>query len=245
MQQRLAKLGIVLLFLGGWEILSRVTHLLVFPSLLSLAHYLPSALPRLLLVDANATVQRLLLTYVIGTALGISVGAGLYFLGSLGEGFNPIIDFSRSVPGTAMFPFFLALIGLGTISVLLPATWVVFWITLFTSREELTNAASQRLDYLKRHNADWRFILRHLHLHALARSIFTNARLVISLALAVIVAMEMLAGPNSGLGYFIKIKEETPAYEEMVLGMLVAGIIGYISNSFLRWLESRLLNDVV
>lgn len=242
---RLIKLCVIVLCFGVWEILSRLTHLLVFPGLVTLAHYLPSVLPHLLLVDVNHTLQRVLLAYAIGTVFGISMGACLYSLGSVGKGFDPIIDFSRSVPGTAMFPFFLALIGLGTTSVLLPATWVVFWISLFASREELTNAASQRLNYLKRHNASWWFVLKHLHVHALARSMFTNARLVISLALAVIVAMEMLAGPNSGLGYFIKIKEETPAYEEMVIGILVAGVIGYILNSFLRWLESRLLNDVI
>jgi ABC-type nitrate/sulfonate/bicarbonate transport system permease component len=188
---------------------------------------------------------RVLLAYVVGTGLGILAALALYAIPSFGSAFKPWIDLFRSIPGTIAFPFFLGLLGIkgirGEIAVSMPSLWVVFWITLFSVYRELLVSTSARLQYLREHGASLWFIFRNLHAYVLAKAIFGNARLCVSLALAVLVAMEMYASPNCGLGYYARFEQENNHYEELLVTIILAGGVGWALNKGLEVLEHWLV----
>jgi len=229
------------LILALWQILAWATTSIAFPDLTDILAHAPSALGALLSRHLPASLTRVALAYVAGTLAGAVVGVAMYAVPLLAKTLRGWVDFFRSIPGTITFPFFLAYFGFSEPAVALPSAWVILWITTFATFRELSLARSGRLSYLQRHNASRSFILWHLHLYALSKSIFGNSRLCVSIALAVLVAMEMMAGPNSGVGYFAKMSEETGRYAEMVVAIALSGAVGFILNAVLGWAEHHLV----
>jgi NitT/TauT family transport system permease protein len=190
-------------------------------------------------------MARVLLAYVIGSLLGMLAAVALYAFSPVGLALRPWIDLFRSIPGTIMFPFFLGYLGLrgmrGELAVAMPSLWVVFWVTLFSAYRELGTMTSARVRYLRAHHAGLWFTVRNLHVYVLAKALFGNARLCVSLAIAVLVAMEMLSAPNSGLGYYARFEEENSHYEELFTTIIFTGSVGWILNAGLEAVEERIV----
>ena len=226
-----------------WQLLATGTDSIAFPDVWATVSRGPAALGELLKLHLGATLLRTSCAYLVGTLLGLCLGAVMYGLPALGRALGTWVDLFRSIPGTIMFPFFLGYLGIkgvrGEVALTMPSLWVVFWITVFSTHRELVAAAGQRRRYLLRHGASWSFVLLHLHAYAVGKSVFGNARVCVSLSLAVLVAMEMLAGSNSGLGYYAKLEQEVNHYEEMVVAIALAGFVGLLLNYGLQRLEDR------
>jgi NitT/TauT family transport system permease protein len=224
-----------------WTVVSWSSNSIVIPKVGPFFRHAPGALAQMLHYHLIPTMVRVVAAYVLGTAAGLLVASLMYVARPAEIVVEPWVDFCRSLPSAVVFPFFLAYFGIGQVSVTLPSAWVVFWITVFSTHRELKDAASKRLAYLRRHGAHRWFIMRHLHLYALAKSIFGNARVCVSVALGVLIAMEMLAWSEPGIGAFVKMQQESNRFEEMSLGIAVAGILGYCLNMPLQYLERRLV----
>jgi ABC-type nitrate/sulfonate/bicarbonate transport system permease component len=239
---RLARvsLGIGLLAMA-WQLVAWSTDSMAIPDVPDFIRYGPRALRALITRHIEPTLLRLLAAYVVGTAAGISVGVLLHTAGRFLRGAAGWVDLFRSIPGTIMYPFFLPFAHLGETIVCLPSAWVVFWLAVFTTYRELVGAFSERLRYLQAHRARRAFVYWHLHRFALARSVFGNVRVSVSLSLAVLVAMEMWAGPNTGIGYYARIEQEDSHYVEMLVAILVTGILGLAANGIIKTVERRAL----
>lgn len=231
----------ILIFLLVWEAVASLTSSIAFPDVFRVARYSRPALATILGKHTLPTIGRVCFAYFVGTLMGLSMAWLMYLVPPVGQQLEPWVDFCRSMPGTAIFPFFLAYFGLGQMAASLPSAWVVLWITAFSTHRELVGAASVRLAYLERCGARWIFKMRYLHMYAVAKAVFGNARVCVSLALAVLVGMEMLALPKAGLGFFIKVMQEFNRYEEMMIGVLVTGVAGYLLNRILGFLEKRVI----
>jgi NitT/TauT family transport system permease protein len=76
-------------------------------------------------------------------------------------------------------------------------------------------------------------------------SIIAGLRIGLGVGWIAIVAAEMVIRSPIGLGYFIWNMGELGRYAEMVAGMIVIGVIGYLMNSsillfqkrFIRWVD--------
>ena len=73
---------------------------------------------------------------------------------------------------------------------------------------------------------------------AVFRSVLNGLRLSIGVVWIVLVPCEML-GVNEGLGYFILDTRDRLAYSELMAGILLIGIIGWILDASARALQSH------
>ncbi len=79
------------------------------------------------------------------------------------------------------------------------------------------------------------FIVRILFCFALPY-IFTGLKIGIGMAWMSLIAAELI-GAQSGLGYFIQMNRLLLRIDNVVLGMVLIGLIGYILTKFLTVLE--------
>ena len=85
--------------------------------------------------------------------------------------------------------------------------------------------------------ASRRLVVTHVVLPAALPAVFAGARLSLGVGWVAMVAGE-LVGADTGLGYRIEYFQEFFSMEGVMATIVVIGIIGYMLDALLRWLQS-------
>jgi NitT/TauT family transport system permease protein len=181
---------------------------------------------------AALTLYRLLAGFaaaaIVGVALGIAMGRSRGAEATL----LPLVSIGAPIPGLAYAPLFLLWFGLGdTGSIVLVAFVSLFPIALNTwtgvkAVKEIWVRAAQTM------GADSRRLFRHVILPGAAPYILTGLRLGLAQAWRILVAVEMLAAVQWGLGWLIFGAREFLNTDAMLAGIAVIGVIGLTLEKF-------------
>jgi NitT/TauT family transport system permease protein len=235
-------LGIFIFFL----ILEFVTSLELVP---------PIYLPR-----ASTVIRRMVellqdpkfLKHVLATLHAWAVGLGLAILISVPIGIligtselaykmsSPLIELMRPIPSVALIPLGILLWGQGfpmkVILVAYATTWPILFNTVYGVHDVDPIAVQTARCFGLRQAA----ILRHIALPSAAPFIFTGIRISASIGLIVVIAAELLASADSGIGSFILFVSSGGGQMDSVLaGAAIAGIVGAMINSALGLIDRR------
>lgn len=175
---------------------------------------------------AAETLVRLAAGFAIaalaGVAIGIAMGRSRRAEGLL----LPLVSIGAPIPGLAYAPLFLLWFGLGdTGSIVLVAFVAAFPIiqnswTGVKAVKEIWIRAAQTM------GADGRRLFRHVILPGALPYILTGMRLGLAQAWRILVAVEMLAAVQWGLGWLIFGAREFLNTDAMLAGIAVIGAIG-------------------
>lgn len=187
--------------------------------------------------DLWASLQRVLIGYSISVAIGVVLGIAIGTFASVEAFFEAQIGFLRYIPATALTPVFLLWLGLDEP----PKLWLIIIGTVFFNilmtadvaravPRELLNASytlgAGRITVLRR------VILRHS-----VPGIIDVARINLAAAWLMLVVAEILAA-DKGLAYQVVRAQRFRAVDKMFAILVVFGVIGLISDVFLRWLRN-------
>jgi NitT/TauT family transport system permease protein len=187
--------------------------------------------------DLWASVRRIGVGYSISIALGIVFGIAIGTFASAEAFFEPTFAFVRYIPATALTPLLLLSLGIDErpkVTLIVLGT-VFFNIAMIADvvravPRELLNAActlgAGRVTLLRR------VILRHS-----VPGIIDVARVNLAAAWLMLVVAELLAA-QEGLGYRILRAQRFRGVDTMFAILVVFGLIGLISDLFLRWLRN-------
>jgi len=194
--------------------------------------------------DLWATVYRMLAGFLIASVAGILCGIVLghfrpaYLFSEL------LIDFTRSIPATALFPLFLLFFGVGDRSKIAIVVFPCFFVVLINAIYGVWNAPKTRILMAKSFRASQLQIVSKIIFYDALPQIFAGLRNALSVALILAVVAEMFVGTKNGLGFLIynaKIAYDTP---QMYAVILLLGVLGYTANRGLLWFERRTLHWV-
>jgi ABC-type nitrate/sulfonate/bicarbonate transport system permease component len=187
-----------------------------------------------------ATVQRMLLGWVlaslVGTGLGMLIGSSRVARDYIG----PTLEFIRPLPSSAMIPIAIAFFGLTKSMVLGVVAFGTIWPMLLATIHGFS-AVEPRLIEVARILGLSRFqVIFRISLPSAMPDILAAMRLGLTVALILSVVGEILAF-QGGLGSHIL--EASRAYRspELFAGVIVLGAIGLVSNLTLTAVEARLL----
>lgn len=191
-------------------------------------------------IEVLPTIMRFGVGYLIAIAAGVGFGLIFGLSRTLRLMFEPVLDFFRAMPKTALLPVFIVVIGVGESMkigiVAFGATWPVLLNTIDGVRGvEPTYIEMSRVYRLGRWSRIFRVILP-----AAGPQIFAGARLALAIALILVLVAEMLASTN-GVGYVILQSQQTFAIPEMWAGLIILGMIGYAVNLLFVLCEGRML----
>jgi NitT/TauT family transport system permease protein len=196
------------------------------------------------LLDISYTLIRLLFGFSIGTLLGVSIGILMGYFQRLYDSLEILVDFSRSVPVTALFPLFLLLFGIGDLAKVLISAWSSALIILINTMYGVRHSSRLRLTVAKIMKASKLQLFKTVIFPDALPEIFVGLRTGVSLALIVVVVSEMFLGTRIGLGQLIfnsSLLYETPT---MYAAIVFTGLIGYGINKFFIAIEKRIVHWV-
>ncbi|MBD0415542.1 ABC transporter permease [Oryzicola mucosus] len=191
-------------------------------------------------VKLLATVERMFWGWLIASLIGIALGAAIGTSPRLRAYLAPMLEFLRPLPASAMIPVAIAVLGLSNGMVLaviaFGALWPVLLATIhgFSAVEPRLYEVGRALG-LSRASVIWKIALP-----SASPDILAGMRLGLTVALILSVVCEMIAG-RDGLGNWILLAARSFRAPDLYAGVILLGMLGYITAVALAVLEARLL----
>jgi ABC-type nitrate/sulfonate/bicarbonate transport system permease component len=176
------------------------------------------------------------LAAVIGIAFGILLGRSKHALDYV----DPLIQFGRSIPATALIPVFIVLFKIGTTMRVAVIVFGVIWPILLNTIEGARSVEPMQLDIARVFHLRFVERLRMIFIPAAAPKIFAGLRISLSLSIILMVTSEMV-GATNGIGYFLSDARKGFELPEMWSAIVLLGILGYVLNTTFLWIERHLL----
>jgi sulfonate transport system permease protein len=185
---------------------------------------------------ASTFVLALALATVAGTLTGMALGVS----SRLDRAITPSLDFVATLPGAAIVPVAVLLLGTGRSTAVLIVALAVVWPVLLNTATAMRAIPAVRLEMSRTlglsTGARWRKVV----LPSLAPGILLGVRVASSMALVVTLLVDIL-GTGDGVGRLLVERQQhfdAPAAWGL---LLLIGAFGYLSSAGLAHLERRLL----
>jgi ABC-type nitrate/sulfonate/bicarbonate transport system permease component len=240
---RLAAFVFALALLGLWQVLADSNKIspVFFPSPSRSLHALyESFASGRIWQPLGATLQRMVFGWVFASICGIALGAIIGTSRSLRSYLEPMLEFFRPLPASAIIPPAILLLGLGqTMSVSVIAFGGI-WPVLLGSIHGFKQVDPRLTEVAGSLEMNRLVFLRKIALPSALPDIFAGLRISLAVSLILAVVVEMQAG-QPGLGQNILLAQRTYRSPELYAGIVMLGLIGYLTNLALTFAERHLL----
>lgn len=247
-QQLSRHTGIVLLELtvpavlvAAWWLASSGSTALYFPplssSLSSLWHlWLTAGLGP----DVVPSLEHLALGLLIATAVGTVGGLVLGAAPGIADALAPVLEFLRAMPGVALLPAALLLLGIGPAMQVSVIAYGTVWPILLNTADGVRSVDPVVRDVARSYRIGWASRFLRIVIPAASPQIVAGIRTALSIGITVIVFSEMI-GSTEGIGYQILQAQRSFQIPQMWAGIILLGILGYLLNLAFRLFERLVL----
>jgi NitT/TauT family transport system permease protein len=186
-----------------------------------------------------ASLVRIFAGFVAACVLGIPLGLAMGLWPKLYNRTRAILEPIRFIPPIAWIPMAIVLlVGFGRYVFLI---WLGAFFPIFiTTLLSVTRVNPVHVNVAKVFGAKRSYIIRKIVIPSVLPDIATGMRVGLGIAWMCIVAAEMIGGEMVGIGRLILKYAELLRMGEIIVGMLVIGIIGFIMNEIFIMVENRL-----
>lgn len=191
--------------------------------------------------DLLPSLARFGIGYLLACALGLVGGIVIGRSRPLQRALTPIIDFLRAVPPPAIIPLALLTLGVGDVSKIAVIAFGGLFPVLLNVIDGARGIDSLYLDASRVFGLSRWQRVRHVLLPSVLPNFFTGARLALAIALILMVVTEMI-GPTNGLGYVVRNNQERYLIPAMWAGIIMIGIIGFVTNQLFVLIERTTLS---
>ncbi|NWG34275.1 MAG: ABC transporter permease [Chloroflexi bacterium] len=198
-------------------------------------------------VDVRASVYRISVGWILSTLfalpIGILMGNFRFFEGL----FEPFIDFVRYMPAVAFVPLTILWAGVGDSQKFIILFIGTFFQQVLMVMDNVKTVPYEMIQVSYTFGLSKWEILRKVILPAALPGIWDTLRITLGWAWTYLVVAELVAA-NVGLGYRIMRAQRFLQTDTIILGILVIGILGLITDyvfkfayrALFRWAERRM-----
>lgn len=173
----------------------------------------------------TASLRRIVVGLSLAAAIGIPLGLALGSFRLFGRTTGPVLGLVRMISPLSWTPIAIIIFGVGDAPVyFLVAIGAIWPIALNTAAGIAALDPTWLVVARSLSGSPWE-VLRHVVWPGIRPNVLTGLRLATGLAWIILVPAEML-GVDSGLGYFILDTRDRFAYDELVAGIVVIGMLG-------------------
>jgi NitT/TauT family transport system permease protein len=232
-----ALFAIMIVFL--WEALTRgfgiPMILLPAPSDIGAAFW--DLLPELLQDVRQTVLYAAIPGFLIGTGLGMAVGAAVDRSPFLQEGLLPLSSFASVIPIVGVAPIMIMWFGLGWESKAAVVVLITFFPAFVNMLAGLQQASAIERDLMTSYAATYWQTMRKLRLPAALPFLFAACKINASLALIGAIVAEFFGTPVHGIGFRISAEIGHLALDRVWAAILVAALVGSLSYALLAFAE--------
>ncbi|WP_082945189.1 ABC transporter permease [Mycobacterium sp. 852013-50091_SCH5140682] len=177
--------------------------------------------------NAYVTLQEALAGFVLGTALGVICGALLHYSPTLRTFLYPALVAIDTIPKVALAPLFIVWFGFGFESKAFVAMAIAFFPLVINTYDGLASVPHELKELARINRASAIQRMRKIEFIYALPSVFSGAKISISLAVGGAVVGEFIAG-SKGLGYVIMLANSQVDLASMFAAFMVLASIALI-----------------
>ncbi len=234
----------LVLILGAWAILS-------YGNFIKPAYFLPtptqvinSGLHMLqtgeLAQNAGPSIFRVVVGWAVAALLAIPFGILMGSLKIFEALFEPIVDFVRYLPVSAMIPLLILYIGLGEDEKIAVVFIGTFFQLILLIADVANHVAKDLLDSAYTLGAGRFRVLTLVLVPATLPGVMDALRITLGWAWTYLIVAELVAA-DKGLGIMILESQRGLRTDKIYVGLVTIGLLGFISDFIFKWLHRRLL----
>ncbi|HWI36263.1 MAG TPA: ABC transporter permease [Burkholderiales bacterium] len=188
----------------------------------------------------GATALRMLYGWALACVLGIALGAAIGTSRLAREYLEPLLDFLRPLPASAIIPVAILFLGLSHAMSTAVIAFGSLWPVLLAAVHGFKSTEPQLVELCETLEMRRGEVLAKVALPGALPDILAGVRVSLAIALILAVVTEMQAS-LPGLGQNILLAQRSFRSPELYAGIVVLGIIGFAVNHGLLLAERRLL----
>jgi len=193
-----------------------------------------------LLTHTGASLKVILTGWALAVAAAVPVGVLMGTLKLVEAIIEPIIDFVRYLPVSAMIPLLILYIGIGApekVAVIFIGTF--FQLVLLVA-DVSANVSKDLLDSGYTLGATQRTVFTRVLVPATLPGVMDNLRITMGWAWTYLIVAELVSS-DRGLGYLILDSMRGLFTDRIFVGLFTIGLLGLGSDLLFKWLHRRLL----
>ena len=236
--QMIPSIGVILVLIGVWWLVVKLTHSAIFPTPLQVVTgTLELARDGSLWSDIGASLMRVGVGFALAAAIAVPLGLWMGWVHGAFSTLNPVFQILRPISPIAWIPMAILWFGVGNASPI----FLIFMSSVFPMVVQ-TTAGVHTIERRYLRAADnfgvSRYTLfRRVIIPAVLPQIIVGMRIGLGVAWLVVVAAEMIA-LHSGLGYMIiDSRNAGNRYDLVIGGMVIIGLIGLMLDGVMRLME--------
>ena len=193
-----------------------------------------------LLVNARASLFRIVTGLLLGSAAGIAIGLATGFSRLAEAVGNPVIHALYPVPKIALLPLIILWLGIGELSKVTIISLGVFFPVVINTYSGVKNVDPLLVKVAVSFRAGRVSLIRQVILPGALPVIFAGLKLAAGTSLLLLVAAEMIAA-KEGLGAMILHYGDLMLTTKLMVGVLTLSLLGVLFNHGLNWIERKLI----
>lgn len=186
------------------------------------------------------SLQRIALGFALGAIPALILGLAMGLFKWLRTILDPFVAFAYPIPKSSILPLIMIIFGLGEMTKIVTVALGVFFLVLINTIAGVRNINPIYLDAAKNFGAGYVDTIIHVALPGALPLIFAGLKLGLGAGLILIVIAEMV-GARNGLGYLIWESWQSFAVGRLYVGLIVIGLLGYLSTIIMDELEKKLV----
>ncbi|MDD5222807.1 MAG: ABC transporter permease [bacterium] len=228
-----------LLVLLAWELISRQGW--ISPQLLPSLESVGGALVSLfssgdLLRHLGISLLRVILGFSLATVVGVSLGLAMGWFKWWRGFFDPLVEILRPIPPMAWIPLAILWMGIGETSKIYIIFYGAFFPIVINTTLGVKSIDGNLLKMARSMNLRGWLLFKEVIFPGSLPAVMTGLRIGLGVGWMCLVAAELIAA-ESGIGYLIEESKELLRTDRVVLGMLLIGAMGILSDWGVRSLE--------
>ena len=193
-----------------------------------------------ILTDLGYSISRMIIGFSIATVIGILLGLFIGISEPVYEAVEGMIDFFRSIPVTTLYPIFVLFFGIDHLSKIAMVIWASVFVIMLNSAYGVRQSGKLRIQMAQLYGASKNQIFKWIVFYNALPQTIIGLRVAISFSLIVEILCEMFMGSEFGLGQRITEAYTTFSMKELFALILIAGILGYLTNRMFTYIEKKL-----
>jgi sulfonate transport system permease protein len=193
-----------------------------------------------LLEQSWHTLRRMLEGWLLACLAGMVLGALIGTSAAARAWLQPMLEFVRPLPASAIMPLAISIFGLGPNMVLFVVAFGAMWPVLLATVHGFATVEPRLREVAGALQLPRRDFIWKIGFPSAMPDILAGMRLSMTVSLIVAVVGEMIAS-QTGLGQAILLAARSFRASELFAGIALLGLIGFAANALLAGAEKRLL----
>jgi sulfonate transport system permease protein len=186
------------------------------------------------------SVFRAVLGFLLGAGLGLILGTLVGFFNRAEQTMDPTLQMLRTIPHLAVMPLFILWFGFGELSKVLLIAKGAFFPVYLNTFLGIRGVDAKLFEVARILEFNRVKLLTKLILPAAMPNILLGIRLSLGIAWLGLVVAELM-GSSEGVGYMIMDARQFTQTDIVFVGIIIFALVGKLTDSLVRYLESKLL----